>query len=83
VNTMQIHKPGDDVSIGKPVPNTNVYILDEEENPLPIGSVGLMWAGGYCVSRGYINLPTETCKKFKRDRFTNDGYDSTITEFSK
>jgi non-ribosomal peptide synthetase component F len=74
VNTMQKHEPGLEVSIGRPVPNTNVYILDENENPVPIGSTGVMWAGGYCVSRGYVNLPELTSKKYKFDKFVNDGY---------
>jgi len=73
---MHIHHQGHDLSIGRPVPNTTVYILDEDENPLPIGSIGLMWAGGCCVSRGYLNLPEETSKKFRFDNFANDGYES-------
>lgn len=76
MNTMHIHEPGHDMSIGRPVPNTDVYILDENENPLPIGGVGLMWAGGRCVSRGYLNLPEETSKKFKLNKFVNDGYET-------
>jgi non-ribosomal peptide synthetase component F len=76
VNTMHVHQPGHDMSIGRPVPNTDVYILDENENPLPIGSIGLMWAGGRCVSRGYLNLPEETSKKFKLNKFVNDGYEA-------
>ncbi|KFY66362.1 hypothetical protein V496_02104 [Pseudogymnoascus sp. VKM F-4515 (FW-2607)] len=73
VNTMHVHQPGHDLSIGRPVPNTDVYILDDNENPLPIGSVGRMWAGGLCVSRGYLNLPEETSQKFKLNKFVNDG----------
>ncbi|OAF58720.1 hypothetical protein VC83_05144 [Pseudogymnoascus destructans] len=73
VNTMHVHQPGHDLSIGQPVPNTDVYILDENEKPLPIGSIGLMWAGGRCVSRGYLNLPEETSKKFKLNKFVSDG----------
>jgi non-ribosomal peptide synthetase component F len=74
VNTAKQHTSGGNLSIGKPVPNTNVYILDDDENPLPIGSVGVMWAGGHCVSRGYVNLPELTSQKFKQDKFANDGY---------
>ncbi|OBT90101.1 hypothetical protein VE02_02524 [Pseudogymnoascus sp. 03VT05] len=73
VNTMHVYQPGHDMSIGRPVPNTDVYILDENENPLPVGSIGLMWAGGRCVSRGYLNLPEETSRKFKLNKFVNDG----------
>lgn len=83
VNTMQPHQSGHDMSIGQPVPNTNVYILDDDENPLPIGSVGLMWAGGRCVSRGYLNLPGETSTKFRIDKFTNNGYKFSANRFLK
>ena len=61
------------MSIGKPLPNTTVYVLDDEELPVPIGSKGTMWVGGAGVSRGYINLPELTLKRYKTDKFANDG----------
>ncbi|KAF8849268.1 nonribosomal peptide synthetase 12 [Acephala macrosclerotiorum] len=73
VNTMHKHKAGKELSIGKPVPNTSVYILDECEEPVPIGQTGLMWVGGAAVSRGYMNLPELTSTRYKYDKFTNDG----------
>jgi non-ribosomal peptide synthetase component F len=74
LNTVHLHKAGGELSIGTPNPNTNVYILDEDENPVPIGESGYMWAGGQGVSRGYINLPELTARRFKDDKFTRDGY---------
>ncbi|CAL3963300.1 unnamed protein product [Diplocarpon coronariae] len=73
VNTMHRHTSGAELCIGKPIPNTNVYILDEDENPAPIGKTGLMWVGGAAVSRGYLNLPELTATRYKYDRFENDG----------
>ncbi|KAJ7459865.1 nonribosomal peptide synthetase 12 [Mycena latifolia] len=73
VNTMHLHVPGRRLSIGSPNPNNNVYILDECMNPTPIGVPGIMWAGGACVSRGYLNLPEKTSERYKRDPFVNDG----------
>ncbi|KAJ3575349.1 hypothetical protein NP233_g1159 [Leucocoprinus birnbaumii] len=71
VNTMQLHSPSSSLSIGRPVPNTSVYILDPETTePLPIGSKGLMWAGGACVSRGYVNLPEKTAERYQLDPFS-------------
>lgn len=61
------------LSIGKPVPNTFVYVLDEDEEPVPIGQPGLMWVGGQAVSRGYVNLPDLTSRKYKYDKFLHDG----------
>jgi non-ribosomal peptide synthetase component F len=66
--------PGRTISIGRPVPNTSVYILDNEENPVPRGAPGVMWAGGSCVTRGYLNLPEVTSSKYKLDKFRGDGY---------
>ncbi|GAB1519411.1 hypothetical protein RhiTH_002477 [Rhizoctonia solani] len=75
VNTMTPlpHAVGDEMNIGKPLPNNTVYVLDEDMNPLPIGATGIMWGGGACAARGYIGLPELTAKKFKRDPFLNDG----------
>ncbi|GKT53956.1 amino acid adenylation domain-containing protein [Colletotrichum tofieldiae] len=73
LNTAHLHKPGKTLSIGKPNPNTNVYVLDEDENPVPIGEPGVMWAGGPGVSRGYLNLPELTAQRYKLDKFTKDG----------
>ncbi|KAL0931093.1 nonribosomal peptide synthetase 12 [Colletotrichum truncatum] len=73
LNTAHLHKPGKTLSIGKPNPNTNVYVLDENENPVPIGEPGVMWAGGPGVSRGYLNLPELTAQRYKLDKFTKDG----------
>jgi non-ribosomal peptide synthetase component F len=73
LNTAHLHKPGKVLSIGKPNPNTNVYILDDNENPVGIGEPGVMWAGGPGVSKGYLNLPELTATRYKPDKFTKDG----------
>ncbi|KAL9608754.1 MAG: hypothetical protein Q9167_006426 [Letrouitia subvulpina] len=69
VNTMHKHQPGQVISIGRPVPNTTVYVLDENEEPALIGAIGVMWVGGSCVSRGYISLPDLTNARYKKDKF--------------
>lgn len=73
LNTAHIHKSGQELSIGKPIPNTTVYILNEEEQPVPVGEVGSMWVGGKGVTRGYLNLPDLTATRYKPDPFKNDG----------
>ncbi|CAI6341888.1 unnamed protein product [Periconia digitata] len=73
LNSAHQHVPGQTLSIGKPLPNTTVYILDENENPVPMGEQGSMWVGGSGVTRGYINLPELTAKRYKLDKFANDG----------
>ena len=73
VNTMHQHLPDRALSIGRPVPNTLVYILDEHEEPVSIGKAGIMWVGGSCVSKGYVNLPSLTNSRFKEDKFLANG----------
>ncbi|KAF9445393.1 nonribosomal peptide synthetase 12 [Macrolepiota fuliginosa MF-IS2] len=70
VNTMQLHSPDRALSIGKPIPNNNVYVLDPNTlEPLPIGTAGVMWAGGACVTRGYVNLPEKTAERYRPDPY--------------
>ncbi|CAA7261580.1 unnamed protein product [Cyclocybe aegerita] len=73
VNTMQQHTSGEFLTIGKPTPNNNVYVLDEDATPLPIGKAGLMWAGGAGVTRGYVDLPDKTAERYRLDPFLSDG----------
>ncbi|KAF8151294.1 putative nonribosomal peptide synthetase [Crassisporium funariophilum] len=75
-NTVQRHSPGYPLSIGTPIPNTNVYILSRDPNstsPVPIGEVGYMWVGGMGVSNGYINLPEKTAERWRKDPFIMEG----------
>ena len=59
VNTAEQHTPWKaGLTIGRPTPNNTVYILNENMEPCKIGEVGEMWAGGDCVSTGYIGNET-------------------------
>ena len=70
VNTAEQHLPWkEELTIGKPTPNNTVYILDEDLQPLPIGEVGEMWAGGDCVSKGYIGNEKLTSDRYRPDPF--------------
>ncbi|RMZ74524.1 non-ribosomal peptide synthetase [Pyrenophora seminiperda CCB06] len=73
LNTAHRHTPGQPNSIGTPLPNTRCYLLDEDEQPVPSGQKGTMWVGGAGVTRGYINLPELTSRRYKLDKFINDG----------
>lgn len=73
VNTMHHHRVGEPLTIGKPTPNNCVYILDESLQPVLPGEAGLMWGGGWGVSRGYINLAEKTAERYLPDKFMNDG----------
>jgi D-alanine--poly(phosphoribitol) ligase subunit 1 len=74
VNTMQRYTPRSErLTIGAPTPNNTVYILDDELRPLPIGEVGEMWAGGACVSTGYLANPELDADRYRPDPFLADG----------
>ncbi|TID21018.1 putative nonribosomal peptide synthetase 12 protein [Venturia nashicola] len=73
LNTAHLHRTNQPITIGRPLPNTNVYILDEAEKPVAVGEVGTMWVGGRGVSRGYLNRQELTAQRFKSDKFTQDG----------
>lgn len=52
------------LSIGHPLSNTTVYVLDEYLSLVPIGVVGELYVGGIGVSRGYLNDPKLTAENF-------------------
>ncbi|WP_297336892.1 non-ribosomal peptide synthetase [Algoriphagus sp.] len=60
----------DQVTIGKPLPNTRVHILDPHGNQVPIGLRGELYIGGVGVARGYLNRPELTAEKFVADPFS-------------
>lgn len=70
INTAALHRPDKAVlSIGKPTPNNTVYILDENLTPLPIGEVGELWAGGDCVTGGYLANDALTEERYRLDPY--------------
>ncbi|KAI5463235.1 non-ribosomal peptide synthetase [Mariannaea sp. PMI_226] len=59
------------VPIGKVMPNYSVYIMDEDNHPLPAGVPGQIVIGGAGVASGYINQPQLTVSRFPKDLFAN------------
>ncbi|PWU13141.1 MAG: hypothetical protein C5B50_19895 [Verrucomicrobia bacterium] len=55
---------GENISIGRPLANTQIYILDKNLQPVPIGAVGELHIGGDGLARGYLNRPELTAAKF-------------------
>lgn len=70
VNTMQLHDlHAERLTIGAPTPNNTVYVLDKDRKPVAIGEIGEMWAGGDCVSAGYLKNETLTNERYAPDPF--------------
>ena len=52
------------MAIGKPIPNTHIYLLDKDLRPVPTGAMGEIYVGGDGVTQGYLNQPDKTALSF-------------------
>ncbi|MFS0518986.1 amino acid adenylation domain-containing protein [Nostoc sp. UIC 10607] len=75
---------GDDekISIGRAIANTQVYILDSNLQPVPIGVPGELHIGGAGLARGYLNRPELTTEKFIPNPFENSKFKIRLGKFA-
>lgn len=68
----EISHSSEKITLGRPIANTQIYILDQNQQPTPIGVPGEIHIGGDGLARGYLNRPQLTAEKFIPNPFHPD-----------
>jgi amino acid adenylation domain-containing protein len=72
VTALQLPEATSTAPIGRPVPNSRIYLLDHKLRPVPISVPGQLWIGGAQLARGYHSVPSLTAERFCPDPFSGE-----------
>ena len=71
-STYTLRQAGAPATVGRPIANTQIHLLNENRQPVPGGEIGEIYIGGAGVARGYLHRPDLTAEKFIADPFGTD-----------
>jgi acyl-CoA synthetase (AMP-forming)/AMP-acid ligase II len=66
-----VERGADQITVGQPIANTQVYVLNAGRQPCPTGVIGEIWIGGAGVARSYHQRETLTAERFAADPFSS------------
>ena len=69
-STFALRRPGEPATIGRPLPNKQLYILSPQGQPMPVGAPGELFIGGLGLAREYLRRPDLTAARFPADPFS-------------
>ena len=72
VAQLSSERPIEKITIGQPIPNAQIHLLDANREPVPLGVPGEIFVGGAGVARGYLKRPELTAEKFVPNPFTKE-----------
>ena len=71
-STFALRQAGAPATVGRPIANTQIHLLNEQRQSVPSGEIGEIYIGGAGVARGYLHRPDLTAERFVAESFSAD-----------